>query len=175
MGKRIGLGMNRFELEQNKQLSEFVVQNLNKNPQFPFPDNSFDVVTCVVSIDYLTKPLEIFKEVGRVLRPGGRFIVSQSNRCFPTKAIQIWLNTNVRNSTLHTRTLALSDAGTGGARIWSTSSSSGPTSTTPGASNRLRPSTSVRAGERFSGQTLCTSSRAKKPEPTCTGALVFAG
>lgn len=87
--------MNKFELAQNKQLSEYVVQNLNKNPQFPFPDNTFDVVTCVVSIDYLNKPLEIFKEVRRVLRPGGRFIVSQSNRCFPTKAIQIWLNTNV--------------------------------------------------------------------------------
>ena len=95
MGKRVGLGMNKFELAQNKQLSEYVVQNLNKNPQFPFPDNTFDVVTCVVSIDYLNKPLEIFKEVRRVLRPGGRFIVSQSNRCFPTKAIQIWLNTNV--------------------------------------------------------------------------------
>jgi SAM-dependent methyltransferase len=96
MGKRVGLGMNKFELAQNKQLSEYVAQNLNKNPQFPFPDNTFDVVTCVVSIDYLNKPLEIFKEVRRVLKPGGRFIVSQSNRCFPTKAIQIWLNTNVR-------------------------------------------------------------------------------
>jgi ubiquinone/menaquinone biosynthesis C-methylase UbiE len=94
MGKRVGLGMNKFELAQNKQLSEYVAQNLNKNPQFPFPDNTFDVVTCVVSIDYLNKPLEIFKEVRRVLKPGGRFIVSQSNRCFPTKAIQIWLNTN---------------------------------------------------------------------------------
>jgi ubiquinone/menaquinone biosynthesis C-methylase UbiE len=95
MGKIVGLGMNKFELSKNEQLSEYVVQNLNKDPKFPFPDNSFDTVTCVVSVDYLNKPLEIFKEVRRVLRPGGRFIVSQSNRCFPTKAIQIWLNTNV--------------------------------------------------------------------------------
>jgi len=41
----------------------------------------------VVSVDYLIRPLEIFKEVNRVLRPGGKFILSQSNRCFPTKAI----------------------------------------------------------------------------------------
>ncbi|EKX44965.1 hypothetical protein GUITHDRAFT_157897 [Guillardia theta CCMP2712] len=94
MGKRVGLGMNQFELSKNEQLSEFVVQNLNKNPKFPFPDNSFDVVTCVVSVDYLIKPLEIFQEVSRVLRPGGRFIISQSNRCFPSKAIRIWLDTN---------------------------------------------------------------------------------
>ena len=41
----------------------------------------------MVSVDYLIRPLEIFKEVNRVLRPGGKFILSQSNRCFPTKAI----------------------------------------------------------------------------------------
>jgi len=94
MGKRVGLGMNEFELKENKQLTEYVVRNLNNDPVFPFPDASFDVVTCVVSIDYLNKPLEVFKEAARVLKPGGKFILSQSNRMFPTKAIQIWLNTN---------------------------------------------------------------------------------
>ena len=71
-----------------------MAQDLNKNPIFPFPESSFDIVTCVVSVDYLTRPLEIFSEISRVLRPGGRAIISQSNRCFPTKAINIWLNTN---------------------------------------------------------------------------------
>ncbi len=32
------------------------------DPKLPFPDESFDVVTCVVSVDYLTRPLEVFKE-----------------------------------------------------------------------------------------------------------------
>merc|ERR1712194_577631 len=45
----------------------------------------------VVSVDYLTKPLEIFREMHRVLRPGGISIMSFSNRCFPTKAIAMWL------------------------------------------------------------------------------------
>lgn len=93
-GKTVGLGMNRDELARNKQLSDYVVQNLNVNPVFPFKENSFDVVTCVVSVDYLTRPLEVFSEISRVLRPGGTAIISQSNRCFPTKAINIWLNTN---------------------------------------------------------------------------------
>lgn len=74
----------------------------------------------MVSIDYLTKPLEVVKEIGRVLRPGGEAIISISNRyvilmrepakkyilqshmssfivrirCFPTKAMQIWLQTS---------------------------------------------------------------------------------
>jgi ubiquinone/menaquinone biosynthesis C-methylase UbiE len=77
------------ELKENKQLTGFVVQNLNKDYKLPFDDNEFDVVTCVVSVDYLIRPLEVFKEVQRVLRPGGKFIVSQSNRCFATKAISV--------------------------------------------------------------------------------------
>lgn len=92
--KAVGLGMNKYELSQNKQLSEYVVQDLNKNPVMPFEDNTFDYVTCVVSVDYLTRPLEIFSEINRVLKTGGTAIISQSNRCFPTKAINIWLNTN---------------------------------------------------------------------------------
>jgi len=93
-GNVVGLGMNEYELSQNKQIDSFVVTDLNAEPKFPFDDNSFDKVTCVVSIDYLNKPLEVIKEVGRVLRPGGECILSMSNRCFPTKAFQIWLQTS---------------------------------------------------------------------------------
>ena len=94
LGKVVGLGMNTAELKKNAQLSEFVVRDLNVNPLFPFEDNSFDFVTCVVSVDYLTRPLEVFSEIKRVLRPGGKAIISQSNRCFQSKAINIWLKTN---------------------------------------------------------------------------------
>ena len=33
--------------------------DLNAVPKLPYPDGSFDVVTCVVSFDYLTRPLEV--------------------------------------------------------------------------------------------------------------------
>jgi hypothetical protein len=36
MGRRAGLGMNPYELKENKQLSEYTVQNLNKNTKFPY-------------------------------------------------------------------------------------------------------------------------------------------
>lgn len=88
-GKVVGLGMNAYELSQNPQLNDYVVKDLNVEPVFPFDDASFDKVTCVVSVDYLNKPLEVFKEIGRVLRPGGEAIISMSNRCFPTKAFQV--------------------------------------------------------------------------------------
>jgi SAM-dependent methyltransferase len=45
---------------------------------------------CTVSVEYLTHPLAVFSEVARVLRPGGRFVVTVSNRWFPPKAIRVW-------------------------------------------------------------------------------------
>jgi SAM-dependent methyltransferase len=88
------LGMNQTELERNPQVSERVVHDLNTDPTLPFADTSFDAATCCVSVDYLTRPIEVFAEVARVLRPGGQFVCTFSNRCFPTKAIRGWLMTD---------------------------------------------------------------------------------
>jgi Methyltransferase domain len=90
-------GINPLELQFNDQLTGgYVARDLNQDPTLPYDDNTFDVVTCVVSIDYLIKPIEILKECNRVLKPGGKIIISQSNRCFPTKAIAMWLQMNDR-------------------------------------------------------------------------------
>ena len=85
-----GQGMNKTELEANDQLDDFIIQDLNLNPHLPYDDNSFDAVLNTVSVQYLKRPVEVFREVGRVLKPGGQFIVSFSNRMFPTKAVAIW-------------------------------------------------------------------------------------
>ena len=85
------LGMNPRELQANAMATDWVVHDLNTNPTLPFADAVFDDVVCCVSVDYLTRPVEVFAEVGRVLRPDGRFVVTWSNRCFPTKAIRGWL------------------------------------------------------------------------------------
>src|ERR687894_1472864 len=89
-GRVVGLGMNERELEKNPRLDEFVVQNLNANSRLPFGDAEFDGVGICVSIDYLARPVEVLREVGRVLKVGFPTIISFSNRCFPTKAIEIW-------------------------------------------------------------------------------------
>jgi SAM-dependent methyltransferase len=85
------LGMNGEELAANPQAAATVVHDLNADPQLPFDDGSFDAAVCCVSVDYLTRPVEVFAEVGRVLRPGGPLVITFSNRCFPTKAIRGWL------------------------------------------------------------------------------------
>lgn len=87
----MGHGMNSAEMDDNPQLSDHFIQNLNENQTLPFSDAMFDAVLCAVSVQYLQKPLEVFAEVHRILKPGGAFIVSFSNRCFPTKAVNAWV------------------------------------------------------------------------------------
>ncbi|MFK7919275.1 MAG: methyltransferase domain-containing protein [Ilumatobacter sp.] len=87
-------GMNAAELAGNEMADAWSVRDLNVDPTLAFEDASFDAVTCAVSVDYLAQPLEVFDEVARILRPGGQFVCTFSNRCFPTKAIRGWLSTN---------------------------------------------------------------------------------
>ncbi len=85
------LGMSEPELRANPMASERIVHDLNVDPRIPLPDESIDDVVCCVSVDYLTRPVEVFRDVARVLRPGGRLVCTFSNRLFPTKAIRGWL------------------------------------------------------------------------------------
>ncbi|MGI4886971.1 MAG: class I SAM-dependent methyltransferase [Janthinobacterium lividum] len=85
-----GLGMNAAELRANPRLTERVVQDLNHAPTLEFADNEFDGAAICVSIDYLTQPVAVLRELARVLRPGAPLVVTFSNRCFPSKAIAAW-------------------------------------------------------------------------------------
>ncbi|MDV6375422.1 class I SAM-dependent methyltransferase [Deinococcus arenicola] len=86
----VGVGLNRAELENNPRLTSHTVQNLNAVPGLPFADHSYDAAGITVSIDYLTDPVAVLRDLGRVLVSGGPVVISFSNRCFPTKAVAIW-------------------------------------------------------------------------------------
>jgi SAM-dependent methyltransferase len=92
-GEVVGLGLNADEMADNPQLTAHVVHDLNRDPRLPFEDAAFDGAMCAVSIQYVLHPLRLFSEVRRVLRPRAPFVVSFSNRCFPTKAVAVWLGT----------------------------------------------------------------------------------
>lgn len=85
-----GLGMNEEELSANPRLTERVIQDLNEQPALPFPDASFDGAVICASIDYLVRPVEVLRDLGRALRPGAPLVITFSNRCFPMKVIEIW-------------------------------------------------------------------------------------
>jgi hypothetical protein len=88
--RMVGLGLNAPEMQDNPDLDEYVVHDANRNPELPFPDESFDAVVITVSAQYLTRPVETFQNVNRILKPGAVFIVTLSNRMFPTKAVRAW-------------------------------------------------------------------------------------
>jgi hypothetical protein len=86
----IGHGMNAAELAANPRLARWLTQNLNRDTALPLADASIDAVMICVSIQYLQQPVDVLREVARVLRPGGAVVISFSNRCFPTKAVAVW-------------------------------------------------------------------------------------
>lgn len=86
-----GHGLNGEELARNERLDAHFVQNLNENQVLPLDDASFDAVLNTVSVQYMQYPERIFAEIYRVLKPNGIAIISFSNRMFPHKAIQAWL------------------------------------------------------------------------------------
>jgi SAM-dependent methyltransferase len=85
-----GLGMNARELAQNPRLTDQRVQDLNAQPHLPYGDAEFDAAGICVSVQYLTRPTDVFAELARVLRPGAPLVVTFSNRCFPDKAVYAW-------------------------------------------------------------------------------------
>ncbi len=89
-GSITGLGMNAVELEANHRLTRRIVRDLNRTPSLPFDDASFDGCAIAVSVQYLVRPIAVFAEIGRVLRPMAPCIVTFSNRMFPTKAVAVW-------------------------------------------------------------------------------------
>jgi SAM-dependent methyltransferase len=89
-GRVTGIGLNGEEMADNPALDERRVQDLNRDPRLPFGDRAFDGVIVSVSVQYMTKPVELFREVGRVLKPDGPFCVGFSDRCFWDKAIRMW-------------------------------------------------------------------------------------
>ncbi|MGB6554747.1 MAG: methyltransferase domain-containing protein [Candidatus Binataceae bacterium] len=90
----VGLGMNQAEMADNPQLTEIVIHNLNRAARLPFADAEFDGAVVTVSIQYMTQPVRTFREAARVLKAGAPFVVTFSNRMFPTKAVAIWHHLN---------------------------------------------------------------------------------
>ena len=87
----VGMGINARELTANPILSTSILQDLNTNPKLPATMAPLDASVCVVSIDYLTKPVEVLSSVLEYTKSGGKIHLVVSNRCFPTKAVGRWL------------------------------------------------------------------------------------
>ncbi len=122
-GEVVGLGMNAEEMADNAQLARHVVHDVNRDPRLPFGPGEFDGAMCAVSIQYVLHPLRLFREVHRVLKPGAPFVVSFSNRCFPTKAVAVWLDSTDQHHMMLVRSYFESAGGWKNATVEDRSSS----------------------------------------------------
>ncbi|XP_078434651.1 S-adenosyl-L-methionine-dependent methyltransferases superfamily protein [Wolffia australiana] len=86
----VGHGLNAQELARNPRFESFFVKDLNREQELAFESCSFDAVVCAVSVQYMQWPEKVFAEVLRILKPGGVFIISFSDRMFYEKAITAW-------------------------------------------------------------------------------------
>ena len=91
----VGLGFNEEELCRNGDLAEtHVALDLVAETftALPFSEHTFDVVLLLYSAQYLARPISVFSEVLRVLRPGGFAVVACGGRVWQNKATSAWCN-----------------------------------------------------------------------------------
>jgi SAM-dependent methyltransferase len=86
----VGLGIDACVLAENPFLDEWRLQNLNRDPHLVFADGEFDGAAICGAVQHFTRPSEVFREVGRVLKPGSPLVVTFSNRCLCTPATGCW-------------------------------------------------------------------------------------
>jgi len=85
-----GLSIKKQDLQSNPVLSQQTLHDLNKQPELPYNDQQFDTVVCAFSVEYMTQPIKVFEEAARILKPGGSFLISFSERFYEQKVIALW-------------------------------------------------------------------------------------
>lgn len=69
----IGILSNKdTELQDFKHAFYFPIDDVNKDVEIPFPASSFDSVILRSGIEHFTDPIDVYKEIWRVLKPTGR-------------------------------------------------------------------------------------------------------
>ena len=86
----IGHGLNKDELEKNKILTSFWVQNFNLDQKIHLDNSSINYCLMVAAWQYLQYPEALSREISRILSDEGKILVSFSNRAFWHKAPNIW-------------------------------------------------------------------------------------
>ena len=107
--KVLGHGLNKKELEKNKSLDSFWIQNFNLNQEIPLKSDSIDYCLMVAAWQYLQYPENLTNEISRILSKGGKVIISFSNRAFWHKAPNIWTTSTEDERVKYVRNVLISN------------------------------------------------------------------
>lgn len=85
-----GIDISAEQIERARSFLSDAVFEIGNEISFPFSDNSFDYATCRMSIHHYPDMINHLREVKRVLRPGGYYLVIDP---VPSPGLQdYWLN-----------------------------------------------------------------------------------
>lgn len=108
----IGVDMNMERLDKARELLDEMILGENVElrvgdaDNLPFEDNYFDVVVSARLLQYVSNPVNTVKEFSRVLKPGGRLVLSVPNKfnpirfftysrvLYPPKTVKNWFVVN---------------------------------------------------------------------------------
>ena len=107
--KVIGHGLNKKELERNKILDTYWIQNFNSKQEIPLENESINYCLMVAAWQYLQYPENLTREIARILTNQGKFIIAFSNRAFWHKAPNIWTTSNEEERVRYVRKVLISN------------------------------------------------------------------
>ena len=107
--KVIGHGLNKQELEKNKILDSYWIQNFNLDQEISLDSESVDYCLMVAAWQYLQYPENLTKEIVRILKNQGKFIISFSNRAFWHKAPNIWTSSSEEERVTYVRKVLITN------------------------------------------------------------------
>ena len=107
--KVIGHGLNKEELDKNKALNNYWIQNFNTDQKIPLENETIDYCLMVAAWQYLQFPEKIAEEIARILNKKGKFIISFSNRAFWHKAPNIWTYSSENERIIYVRNILVAN------------------------------------------------------------------
>ncbi len=84
-----GLDMKNYGIKASWVLKNFKVQNLNENRKLPYPSKYFDYIVASGVLEHIFYPVEVLKEIKRILKDDGTLVVSLLNE----KSLLVRINT----------------------------------------------------------------------------------
>jgi ubiquinone/menaquinone biosynthesis C-methylase UbiE len=86
------------KLEVHKSKNDNISLMIENGEKMNFADNTFDGVFCAAALHHLENPERGVKEILRVLKPGGRFVLMEPNLWFPKNLLQTIFIKEERNN-----------------------------------------------------------------------------
>jgi ubiquinone/menaquinone biosynthesis C-methylase UbiE len=95
----VGIDFEARHLEVNEALTSFSVGGADA---LPYDDGRFEMVSANMVLEHLEKPRQVFREISRVLAPGGRFVFVTPNLNHPlVRGMSLLLTASIQRQVAH--------------------------------------------------------------------------